>query len=42
MQMADPMYGEWLDVYLTVLKPLPLPVRGLLGEFESLPACVPV
>ena len=31
-QVAYGDYGEWLDVYLTVLKPLPTPVRGLLGE----------
>lgn len=31
-QVAVPTYGEWLDVYLTVLKPLPMPVGGLLGE----------
>jgi hypothetical protein len=31
-QVAAPNYGEWLDVYLTVLKPLPLPTGGLLGE----------
>lgn len=30
-QVAVPTYGEWLDVYLTVLRPLPMPVGGLLG-----------
>ena len=32
MQIADPLYGEWLDVYLTLLQPLVPPVTGLLGE----------
>jgi hypothetical protein len=44
-QVAVPTYGEWLDVYLTVLKPLPLPTGGLLGERRhcspSLPPCLP-
>lgn len=31
-QKADPLYGEWLDVFITVLRPLPLPVTGLVGE----------
>lgn len=31
MQLRDPKYGEWLDVYLTILQPLPLPVGGILG-----------
>jgi hypothetical protein len=32
MQAKDPNFGDWLDVYLTILQPLPLPVGGLLGE----------
>lgn len=32
LQVADPKYGEWLDVYLTILAPLPTPVGGMLGE----------
>jgi hypothetical protein len=31
-QPADPQFGEWLDVYLTMLAPLPAPVGGVLGE----------
>ncbi|KAL4448069.1 hypothetical protein ABPG75_005288 [Micractinium tetrahymenae] len=32
-QMANPGYGQWLDVYLQVLAgPLPAPVGGLLGS----------
>ena len=31
-QLADPLYGEWLDVYITLLQPLVTPVTGLLGE----------
>ncbi|KAI3423403.1 hypothetical protein D9Q98_010620, partial [Chlorella vulgaris] len=31
-QVADPKYGEWLDVYLTILAPLPTPVGGMLGS----------
>jgi hypothetical protein len=30
--LADPLYGEWLDVYLTILQPLVPKVEGLLGE----------
>ena len=30
-QMRDPLYGQWLDLYITLKKPLPLPVGGLLG-----------
>ena len=30
-QKADPRFGNWLDVYLTLLAPPPLPVGGLLG-----------
>jgi hypothetical protein len=40
MQVVDTRYGEWLDVYLTVLRPLPLPVGGLLGEEHPLPPAV--
>ena len=29
---AQPSWGSWLDVYLTVLAPLPAPVGGILGE----------
>lgn len=29
---VQPSWGSWLDVYLTVLAPLPTPVRGILGE----------
>jgi hypothetical protein len=36
-QVAVPTYGEWLDVYLTILKPLPLPTGGLLGERRRRP-----
>ncbi len=36
-QIADPLYGEWLDVYLTLLQPLVPPVTGLLGEHEQPP-----
>jgi hypothetical protein len=32
LQVADPKYGQWLDVYLTTLNALPLPTGGLLGE----------
>lgn len=32
VQIADPLYGEWLDVYITLLQPLVPPVTGLLGE----------
>ncbi|KAI3431532.1 hypothetical protein D9Q98_004582 [Chlorella vulgaris] len=38
--VVDTRYGEWLDVYLTVLRPLPLPVGGLLGEEHPLPPAV--
>ncbi|PSC70303.1 T-RNA-binding domain, partial [Micractinium conductrix] len=31
-QVSSPRYGSWLDVYLTVLAPLPTPVQGLLGN----------
>ena len=30
-QSRDPLYGQWLDLYVTLKKPLPLPVGGLLG-----------
>lgn len=30
--VQDPMYGNWLDVYLTIKSPLPMPVGGLLGS----------
>ncbi|KAL4428198.1 hypothetical protein ABPG75_002287 [Micractinium tetrahymenae] len=29
---AQPDWGNWLDVYLTVLAPLPTPVGGILGR----------
>ena len=32
VQIADPLYGEWFDVFVTVLHPLALPVTGILGE----------
>ena len=35
VQVRDPLYGEWLDLYLTVLAPLPLPVGGLIGETRT-------
>jgi hypothetical protein len=45
LQVADPKYGEWLDVYLTILAPLPTPVGGMLGEppvhSPALPRCPP-
>ncbi|KAI7836940.1 hypothetical protein COHA_009189 [Chlorella ohadii] len=31
-QIADPLYGEWFDVFVTVLHPLALPVTGILGD----------
>lgn len=31
VQVADPLYGEWLDVFVKVLQPLPPPVTGILG-----------
>lgn len=31
LQIADPFYGEWLDVFVKVLQPLPPPVTGILG-----------
>jgi hypothetical protein len=30
--IADPLYGEWLDVYITLLQPLVPQVQGLLGS----------
>ncbi|EFN51201.1 hypothetical protein CHLNCDRAFT_59322 [Chlorella variabilis] len=38
LQLRDPKYGEWLDVYLTILQPLPLPVGGILGSTYKPPA----
>ncbi|KAL4443654.1 hypothetical protein ABPG75_011391 [Micractinium tetrahymenae] len=32
---AQPDWGSWLDVYLTVLAPLPTPVGGILGRTYS-------
>lgn len=32
VQIADPLYGERFDVFVTVLQPLTLPVTGILGE----------
>ena len=32
LQVRDPLFGRWLDVYLAVLQPLVLPVGGLLGS----------
>ena len=38
---AQPSWGSWLDVYLTVLAPLPAPVGGILGESHPLPPWSP-
>ncbi len=35
---VQPSWGSWLDVYLTVLAPLPPPVGGILGELPCPPA----
>lgn len=35
--IADPLYGEWLDVYITLLQPLVPPVTGLLGSTYKAP-----
>lgn len=32
LQLQNPNYGEWLDVYLTITGPLPGKPGGLLGE----------
>ena len=37
-QLADPLYGEWLDVFISVLDPLPPPVMGLIGACH--PCCM--
>ncbi len=36
--MRAAKYGQWLDVYLTLLQPLPMPVGGLLGATYKPPA----
>jgi hypothetical protein len=38
--LADPLYGEWLDVYLTILQPLVPKVEGLLGSTYKPPPTV--
>ena len=34
-QLADPLYGEWLDVFISLYKPLPEPVGGLIGVWAA-------
>lgn len=36
MQIADPLYGEWFDVFVKLLQPLTPPVTGILGEATAL------
>ena len=41
-QIAAPDWGNWLDVYLTALKPLPFPTGGLLGSTYKPPKVCPL
>lgn len=36
-QMKDPLYGQFLDTYITLRAPLPLPVGGLLASSYRAP-----